>query len=241
MTSSKSSSTESTSGAKRTQTERTALYPTREQIDQGGALAGKGDEIAYANDLLSVEILQIEGSGILALHQADGSVTQQIVDYAAENGRPFVGLGSVLKEKGVDAQYLTISGMREYFKEHPSELVPDLDHDTSYVFFREESAGPLGSGGILLTPGHSVAVDTNVFPLGVLTFFSTTRPILAGEDVVSWENFTRFAVTQDTGGAIRGPGHVDIYWGEGDSAEQYAGRMEQDGTLYFALIPASSH
>ena len=44
---------------------------------------------------------------------------------------------------------------------------------------------------------------------------------------------TRFVLNQDTGGAIRGPGRVDLFWGRGPEAELAAGLMKQPGALYF--------
>ena len=37
---------------------------------------------------------------------------------------------------------------------------------------------------------------------------------------------------QDTGGAIRGAGRADIFWGSGPYAEVAAGHLKHDGDLY---------
>ena len=50
---------------------------------------------------------------------------------------------------------------------------------------------------------------------------------------------SRFVLNQDTGGAIRGPGRVDVFWGRGGDAELAASHMKQLGELYF-LVPRSS-
>jgi membrane-bound lytic murein transglycosylase A len=42
-------------------------------------------------------------------------------------------------------------------------------------------------------------------------------------------------LNQDTGGAIRGPGKVDLFWGQGPDAEVAAGSMQQEGKLFFLL------
>jgi membrane-bound lytic murein transglycosylase A len=47
---------------------------------------------------------------------------------------------------------------------------------------------------------------------------------------------SRFVLNQDTGGAIRGPGRVDVFWGRGHDAELAASEMKQLGDLYF-LVP----
>ena len=38
---------------------------------------------------------------------------------------------------------------------------------------------------------------------------------------------------QDSGGAIKGPGRVDIYFGEGDEAAFRAGFMKNEGNIYY--------
>jgi membrane-bound lytic murein transglycosylase A len=54
-----------------------------------------------------------------------------------------------------------------------------------------------------------------------------------------WEPFTRFVLNQDTGGAITGPGRVDLFWGEGAAAEAAAGNLQHEGELFF-LAPKSN-
>jgi len=42
-------------------------------------------------------------------------------------------------------------------------------------------------------------------------------------------------VTQDTGGAIRGPVRGDFFWGYGSKAEAMAGEMKSKGQYWFLL------
>ena len=44
---------------------------------------------------------------------------------------------------------------------------------------------------------------------------------------------SRLVLNQDTGGAIRGPGRVDVFFGSGAEAGSLAGRMKNVGELYF--------
>ena len=46
-------------------------------------------------------------------------------------------------------------------------------------------------------------------------------------------------LNQDTGGAIRGAGRVDFFWGRGEAAAFAAGLMRQPGRLYF-LVPRAA-
>ena len=45
----------------------------------------------------------------------------------------------------------------------------------------------------------------------------------------------RLLVTQDTGGAIKGPVRGDVFWGHGPDAEAIAGRMKHEGRLWILL------
>jgi membrane-bound lytic murein transglycosylase A len=161
------------------------------------------------------------------------------VNYAASNGHPWVSIAKILRSEGVPEEYLTIPGVRKYFDLYPDRMMPTLIQNPSYVYFQFDGDGPYGSDSVLLSPRHSVAIDTRVFPQGAVTMFSTQRPDMKGDEFEGWKDFTTLAVTQDTGGAIVGPGHVDIYWGDDDYAEQASGRMQQNGTLYMAVISAS--
>ena len=46
----------------------------------------------------------------------------------------------------------------------------------------------------------------------------------------------RLMVSQDTGGAIRGPVRGDVFWGTGREAGEIAGRMKHQGR-YWLLLP----
>src|SRR5215468_3634330 len=89
-----------------------------------------------------------------------------------------------------------------------------MAYNKSYVFFRflEESA--LGSLDVPITRGRSIATDSRLYPTGALAFIFTQKPVLdpAGQ-LIGWTPFLRFVLNQDTGGAIRGPQRVDLYFG----------------------------
>jgi membrane-bound lytic murein transglycosylase A len=42
-------------------------------------------------------------------------------------------------------------------------------------------------------------------------------------------------LNQDTGGAIKGAGRADLFWGSGPYAETAAGYMQHDGMLYILI------
>ena len=105
----------------------------------------------------------------------------------------------------------------------------------SYVFFRElQGQGPVGSQGVALTAGRSLAVDRRFIPLGAPLWLEATAP--AVEPSAEERPLRRLVVAQDTGGAIRGPVRGDVYWGAGAEAEAVAGKMKHEGR-YWLLLP----
>ena len=127
--------------------------------------------------------------------------------------------------------------IRAYLHDHPEEAETVLNYNPSYVFFKIEQDGPIGSLGVKLTPGRSVALDRRLFPLAGLAFIETKKPLINGDEKIhSWTDFARFMLNQDTGGAIKGPGRADLFWGDGIYAEIAAGHMQHDGNLYFLVL-----
>ncbi len=208
-------------------------YYTREEIDGDGALAEKGYEIVWLTDRIDRYFLQIQGSGIVKLENG----TYLRVNYAASNGRSYRSIGKLLIDRGeVSKEKMSMQGIRAYLQNHPERMDEILYHDPSYTFFRVVEEGPLGNINIPLTTGRSIATDSRLFPKGVLAFIMTEKPVIdENGEITEWRPFSRFVVNQDTGGAIRGPGRVDLFWGEGEVAEISAGNMKQRGKLFFLM------
>lgn len=208
-------------------------YHTRKEIDFEQALRNRDLEIFWVEDLVEAFFLQIQGSGILKLE--DGSTVH--VNYADKNGHPYRAIGRLLVERGLlTLQEASMEGIKAYLSSNPEELEEILSHNPSYVFFREVEKGPIGSTGAVLTPNRSIATDTQLFPRGALAFITTEKPVFDENGQISrWQPFARFVLNQDTGGAIRGPGRVDLFTGSGPKAGQIAGAMRQPGSFYFLL------
>ena len=208
-------------------------YYSRYQIEAEKALEGKALEIAWLKDPLDVAFLHIQGSGRLRLPDGRGV----LVHYQASNGRPYRSIGRYMIEKGFLAREgMSMQAIRKYLTEHPEILNDVLNSNPSYVFFRQVEKGPLGSLGILLTPGRSVALDSRIFPKGALGFISCQKPLVNDQgDIISWTQFSRFVLNQDSGGAIKGAGRADIFWGSGPYAELAAGHLQHEGELYILI------
>jgi membrane-bound lytic murein transglycosylase A len=208
-------------------------YHSRYEIEARRVLGGRGLEIAWLKDPLDVAFLHIQGSGRLRL--PDGK--DLMVNYQASNGRPYRSIGRYLIERGfLTREEMSMQAIRKYLTQNPAVLDEVLNSNPSYVFFRQVEKGPLGSIGVLLTPGRSIALDSRVFPRGALGFISTQKPVIDDKgDIVAWANFSRFVLNQDTGGAIKGAGRADIFWGTGLYAELAAGHLQYEGDLYILI------
>ncbi|MBY0414543.1 MAG: MltA domain-containing protein, partial [Bdellovibrionales bacterium] len=114
-----------------------------------------------------------------------------------------------------------------------------LNKNPSYVFFKKLDGGALTFAGMEVQEGRTIATDVHLFPKGAMAFLETEEPTFnSSEDLEAfqWEKKARIVFDQDTGGAIKGSGRVDLYFGQGDIAAQKAGIMKQKGLLYY-LVP----
>ena len=202
--------------------EKQQLVPYYERAEiEDGVLAGRGLELAWAADPIDLFFLEIQGSGQLVL--PDGGIMR--IGYAGQNGRAYVPIGRLLKERALIAGPVTMQAIVAWLRAHPAEGRTIMRENKSYIFFTElKGAGPVGAMGRPLTPRGTVAADPKFVPLGAPLFLAADR----GEVTGLW-------VAQDTGGAIKGPNRFDTFWGAGDGAAQTAGGMSAHGSAYLLL------
>jgi membrane-bound lytic murein transglycosylase A len=201
-------------------------YGDREEIVYGKALEGKAEVLAYLSDHVELSFLQIQGSGLVRL--GDGTFLR--LNYADQNGRPYRAIGRPLLDR-IPREEMSLQRIRDYLYGHPEEVREILNFNPSYTFFRIVEEGPLGYLEVPLTPGRSVAMDHRLFPRGSLVWFETSYPRGSVEGAPGPVPFSSFATLQDTGGAIRGHGRADIFWGSGEEAERIAGPMKEEGRI----------
>ncbi|MGH7318647.1 MAG: murein transglycosylase A [Candidatus Rokuibacteriota bacterium] len=217
--------------AGRLQDRRLVPYWSRGEIEEG-RLGARAPVLAWARDPIDVFFMEIQGSGTLRLPDN----REMRVGYAASNGRAYRSIGRLLIDEGkIPKERVSLQTLRAWLAAHPEERARVLRHNESYVFFRRLDGPPLGSLGVPVTPERSIATDARLFPLGALAFIRTDRPARTSDGRVEWTPWHRLVLNQDTGGAIRGPGRVDVFWGRGGEAELAAGMMKQPGELYFLL------
>lgn len=209
-------------------------YDDRKAIDVDKALAGKGLETAWFDHPADLMRLHIEGSGVLEARGPDGAKVKYGINFAGKNGLPYVSVFKRLKDKGVDKKYLTFPGLKQYFQDFPDEMWPTLTSNPSYVFFSVGQEPPCGTARVHVTGGHSLATDPTHMPLGLVGLVQAQRPVEGippEQPNVPTQPFTRFAIAQDTGSAIK-EAHVDIYWGTGDYAQLASNTMKSKGALF---------
>lgn len=205
-------------------------YHNRHAIDEEGALAGRGLELAWIKSKVDSFFLQIQGSG--RLNFTDGAVKHVL--YADKNNQSYVALGRVMKERGlIPPDQVNMPNIRAYLEAHPDEVTELLDTNPSYVFFRLADAGPLGSMGQALTPWVSLAVDRRVYPMGAPVVFNVPIPG-SNHDQGARGLLTGIGFAQDVGGAIKGC-RADLFCGPGDLAESVAGNLDAPGDVILLL------
>lgn len=204
--------------------------PSRAEIDQQGALNGLGLEIAYAENLLDIYFLQVQGSGLAHFMDTGEKLTLQ---FGGQNGLPYSSLGRLLVEKGhVPADQISLNAIREFFTKQPDLMNEYLARNQSYTFFEKVQAGPKGSLNTEVVPEVSIAVDPKIIPLGAVLLAEIPLLNTQGEFI---GHAYRILIAQDTGGAIKGAGHVDMFMGTGPEAQAKASNLHHYGRLWLLL------
>lgn len=205
-------------------------YHDRAAINKG-VLTGQAKPLLWVNSRMDRFFLEIQGSGYVDMEGG----SRVMVGYAGQNGRPYQSIGRYLVEQGAfSKEQASMQKIREFLSEHPEAIDKTLNHNASFIFFKElDSNLAIGAQGAYLTPGYSLAVDRHYIPLGVPILLDTTYPDpTSGQD----KKFNRLVVAQDTGGAIKGRVRGDVFWGDLTNAAEIAGHMNQKGR-YWLLLP----
>lgn len=195
---------------------------------EGGALRGRGLEIAWLEDPVEVYFLHVQGSG--RLRMPDGKVIR--VGYAGRNGHAYRSVGQEMIRRGSHRpDQVSAQEIRSWVRANGRMGGEMLNHNPSYIFFRKiedlpAEKGPIGAMGRSITPLRSVAIDPSFTPLGA--------PVWVEKDGAN--PIRSLMVAQDTGGAIKGAQRADIFFGTGDAAGDAAGTVKDEGRL-IVLLP----
>lgn len=207
----------------------TVVRSPRAQLLKSGELNGL--ELVWVSDPVAAAFMQIQGSGKIELENK--KVLR--LGYAGTNNQPYASIGQwLIGQKELTYANASMQGISDWAKKNPSRTQEMLNANPRFVFFKilESSMdpldGPIGSIGVPLTAGRSIAVDWQAVPKGAPVFLSTTDP-------ENNQAINRLVFAQDTGSAIVGGVRADYYWGSGDIAGQKAGKMKQTGRLWVIL------
>ncbi len=205
------------------------LYPTREEIDGQGVLLGKNLELAYIKNPFDAFTMQVQGSGLVVFE--DG--TSKLLAFDGRNGHPYVSIGRLLVEDGhIAANQISLDNIGQWFEKNPDKLEHYLYQNPSYIFFKAKGQEPKGSTGVALVPLHSIAVDPEVIPYGSILLAKV--PILNDKNQLASHEW-RLLFAHDTGSAIKGTGHVDLYMGIGDEARRKSSALHHYGEIWLLL------
>ena len=215
---------------------RVVPYPTRAEIESKGLLAGQ--ELLWVDDPVEAFFLQVQGSGRVQL--PSGETVR--VGYAEQNGYPYRSIGRYLIDQGeLKPNDASMQSIKAWVAANPRRRDEVLHQNPSIVFFKEIAAlpaaqGPIGSMGLPLTAGRSLAVDPRYVTAGSLIFMSTRVPKTGAAPKDPGVPFQRLMIAQDTGSAVQGAHRSDIFFGTGNEAGEVAGRMRAEGRM-FVLLP----
>jgi membrane-bound lytic murein transglycosylase A len=214
-------------------------HPTRAALEGRDGLGGSqgplaGLELVWLRDRLEAFLVQVQGSARLQL--AEGGFLS--VGYAGRTEYPYTSIGRELINDGIiPAEELTLERLLVYFEAHPEALSRYLPRNDRFIFFRPTDGGPpLGTLSVPVTAGRSIATDRSLMPPGALALIHLDWPQRQADGTWQGQPTIRYVLDQDTGGAIRGPGRVDIFVGSGPDAGEQAGQINTDGSLYYLLL-----
>lgn len=202
-------------------------YETHAEITAGKLPKSQDKTLVWVDSAVDAFFIQIQGSGIVSMD--DGSIMR--VGYAGQNGHPYYAIGRELIKRGaLTKDNVSMQAIRDWLEQNPTQARELMETNKSYVFFTEiDGEGPVGGEGVPLTAMRSLAIDHSIIPYGMPVFIDVEHP------TIDDRNISRLMMTQDTGGAIRGPVRGDFFWGYGSKAENLAGEMKSKGQYWFLL------
>ncbi len=204
------------------------VCPSRAEI-YWGALEGRGLEVGYSASALDNFMMEVQGSGFV--HFGDDDQMQYFA-YSGKNNHPYTSIGRVLIERGeVAREAMSLEAIHQWASEQDEAAVFELmEQNASYVFFQPTDVlDVLGSAGIPLVAGASVAADRELLPLGSVLMVEV--PQLDEFGVWTGEHQLSVMVALDTGGAVKG-NHLDLYHGMGKEAGIKAGHYKHFGRVW---------
>jgi membrane-bound lytic murein transglycosylase A len=214
-------------------------HPTRLQLEGADGLQAskgklRGQEMVWLRDRLEAYLVQVQGSARLTL--TDGKI--MTIGVSSKTNYPYVSIGKELVKAGkVRLEDLSLPFLIQYFQAHPTELDEYIPRNQRFIFFQETNGAPAtGNLGVPVTAERSIATDKSIMPPGALAILQTRFPYYIAPQSIELQDVSHFVLDQDTGGAIKGPGRVDIFMGTGTKAKARAGLINTPGHLYYLML-----
>lgn len=200
-------------------------YPPRRDIMQG-ALANRGLEIAWTNDLVAFYFMQIQGSGLIRYR--DGQT--QLLGFAGKNDHPYASIGRYMQEKGyLRTNNLSNNAVRQWLKLNPHKLHEILNANQSFVFFRPTNDILRAASGLPVIAGHTASVDTSMIPFGSILLAELPLRDNTGKIVQhEWRLLLATDRRTDAKGAVK----IGIYTGTGEEARNRAQQFFPAGRAF---------
>ncbi|MFK8138136.1 MAG: MltA domain-containing protein [Bdellovibrionales bacterium] len=210
---------------------------TRKQIDFQDKLVESGYDIFYTDDLFKLYLTHVEGGGRVSYLNSDGQRSFKYLNYNNTNKRTFRFISKYMIEKGY-IDDLSIKSQRRYLDANPQRWEEIYSYSPGYIYFSATDEPPHGNDGVSLTNARAIATDRKLYKYkGILAFIQGQRPDRYNEDnQIITEEFSRFVIDHDTGGAIKGSSRADIFWGEDDKAEFAAFYTQNRGYLSYLFL-----
>lgn len=193
--------------------------------------------LAYGRPI-DVFFMQVQGSGRLRFD--DGDVFRAA--FAGHNSRAYTSIGKVLVDRGeMTLEQASKQSIEAWMAANSiGDVQALMNENQRYVFFKKEDIvageGPKGAMAVPLVAMGAIAVDPRYHPYGVPVWLQTTLPQNGGD--YRGRETGLLVMTQDTGGAIKGPLRADLFFGSGERAGELAGVMKHD-VSWTLLLPTS--
>ncbi len=180
-------------------------------------------EIAWVNDMPRLYFMHIQGAGVIKLKEGG----EMPLVCGGENGFSFKTLPSEYRGSSINVMNkLRKNGHKGHH---------DMNKNDSYIFFKgRKEQYPVGAQAVMLTPERSAAIDSRIYPYGVPIWIETRLPKVKGYS--NGEKYRRLLIAQDRGGAIKGGGRLDLFFGRSKRAENIASNSNVPADMY-VLFP----
>ena len=239
-------------GDLRTEHPELAKLPRRELI---ASEAARKAAIAWIDDPLAWALVETNGSARLVIDEStakDGRKRNLAISRVATNDRPWTSIGRWLANRGLlDGATYTFADVARSCAANPAKAVEAaLDNERVVFFATVDDAAfppPYGLRGGKLMSAYSCAADQSIYPAGTVLVIvereakaegagrdagGDAAAVDAPTDAEPARRSARFLFVHDAGGAIVGPGRVDVYFGEGTDALLRAGQTRSPVEVY---------